>query len=95
MHLLKRLCAAQLSNELDGDEIRAHTAALQSFQEILRQRMAEKPAKDSAEYVFRNTITYWIAVTFIEGSVLFAIGETTCASAPRIHARTLSVARVR
>ena len=49
--------------ELEAEDIRAHTAALQDFREVLRKRLAELPEKDSANYRFRDTTSYWIAVS--------------------------------
>ena len=43
-------------SELAAEDIRAHTAALQDFREVVRKRLAERPEKDSANYRFRDTL---------------------------------------
>ena len=34
----------------------------------------ELPKRDSQDYRFRNTVSFWIAVSFVEGSLLFICG---------------------
>ena len=39
-----------------------------------RTQLFTLPARDTAAYRFRNTISYWIGIFFIEGSLLFVCG---------------------
>ena len=59
-----------ISTDLASEDLRAHAGALQTFEQLLRQKIS----KESSEYRFRNTVSYWIAISFMEGSLLFAIG---------------------
>jgi hypothetical protein len=43
-------------------------------EEILARTAVQRSDKQSEAYRFRDTVSYWIAVMFIEGSILFAIG---------------------
>ena len=45
-------------------------------QAALRRALAHLPERSSSDYRFRNTISYWIAVSFVEGSLLFLCGAT-------------------
>ena len=59
---------------VDPESLAAHTEALRSFAEVLRERLRERPERFTAPYQFRNTVAYWIAVCFIEGALLFTVG---------------------
>ena len=39
----------------------------------------ELPKRDSQDYRFRNTVAFWIAVSFVEGSLLFICGALASA----------------
>ena len=41
------------------------------------------PKRDSQDYRFRNTVSFWIAVSFVEGSLLFICGALASALALR------------
>ena len=43
----------------------------------------ELPKRDSQDYRFRNTVAFWIAVSFVEGSLLFICGALASALALR------------
>ena len=43
----------------------------------------ELPKRDSQDYRFRNTVSFWIAVSFVEGSLLFICGALASALALR------------
>ena len=44
---------------------------------ILQSNLHTLPSRDSAAYRFRNTIAYWVAVFFAEGSLLFVVGASS------------------
>ena len=36
--------------------------------------LAQLPERHTSEYRFRNTVAFWIAISFVEGSLLFLCG---------------------